>query len=129
MWDKNVVEVSMCYKNMVNVPGETIYEVITEEDGRGFGFAYALISKSEPHFHKDLLETYILMEGKLLVHLDKEGAILKYPLAHVQIPKGVTHWAEAYPKGNIARVLVFSRPAWTKKDHHKVDIEKSKQRR
>lgn len=110
----------MWYKNKVEVPGETIYEIITKEDDEGFGLALAVISKSEPHYHNDTLEQYTLLDGKLLVHIGRHQIMLEKPLYTVIIPKGKVHWAEACPKGSSAKVQVITSPAWTPEDHHKV---------
>ncbi len=109
----------MWYQDRVEVPGEVIYKIVTSEEKLGFSVAMALITKSEPHSHNECLESYVLLSGRLTVHLDSERTILDESGCVLHIPKGTVHSAESLDD-TPARVLVISIPAWTKEDHHTV---------
>ena len=112
----------MSYQYKKIVPAErgteTIYEIVTAEDGLGFGFAEAEITRSARHYHLKTSETYVLISGRLKVWAGRNVYILAKPGDAIEIPKGVTHWAENLdPKGS-SRITVHSTPAWTSDDHH-----------
>ena len=50
---------------------ETIWEIVTEEDGFGFGLALVRIADewNEPHFHEGTLEIYMVVWGQIEVRL------------------------------------------------------------
>lgn len=108
------------YKNKVENPNETVYEVITAEDGLGWGMVYADFGESEAHFHNKISETYIVLEGELEVILGK-GDIRRLKVGDsVFIKPGVKHKARAV-SGKSARIAAFTFPAWYPEDHHIIE--------
>lgn len=100
------------YKNKIDLPKETIYEIITADDNTGFGIALADIKKSDPHFHRKTVEVYTLISGKLVVHLGDHKVVLLSRGDTVTIPPCTIHWAEGD-----GRILVETIPAWIFEDH------------
>lgn len=116
---------SSLYKNRVENPEETVYEIITTEDSLGWGLAIADIRRSKPHIHYKTKEFYIVLEGSLKVTLRGKSCILKTGES-VEISPKIWHKAEAVGE-NYARIAVISFPAWRLEDHH-VLKEKIKQK-
>ena len=115
----------MWYKRKVAVPDglETIFEVLAEEDGLGFGLAVADVIRSVPHFHRFTRETYILVSGRLQVVIGNGTHHLCEPGHAVDIPPGMIHWAKSADDAP-ARVLVLTFPPWSPEDHVILDDEK-----
>ncbi len=107
----------MWYKNRVELPGEIVYEIVTGEDGQGFGLAVASIMSSKPHHHLVTTEVYTWISGRLIVHIDGHPFLLERPGAGVKIPLGTIHWAESLDQTTYARISVVTVPAWTPEDH------------
>jgi len=103
------------YKNKVEHPKETVYEIITAENGLGWGLAIADIEESELHVHKKVKEIYVVLEGALEITLDGHRGRFK-PGTCIEIFSGVKHKARSLRKER-ARVGVFSIPPWISKDH------------
>ena len=109
MWYKNKVKASL---------GETIYEIITEEDGLSFGMAVADIERSEAHMHRDTTEIYTVLEGEVELTIDGKTKILTAGDT-ITIRPGPVHSAKSLTKKR-ARVSVTSSPPWSPSDHHLV---------
>lgn len=107
------------FKNRVEVPGETIFEIVTEGDGVDFGVAEVEIIDSLAHFHKETREVYILLSGKLEIRLNDKTVVLENYGETVTIPQNVVHSAKSLGYGP-AGVLIVTMPAWTQADHHLV---------
>lgn len=132
LWMKRAagVEPPWDYKRKLTLPGEVIYEIITEEDGLGFGIAIAEISESRAHFHRHAKEFYFLLEGSISVEImniwgardpvasaENSVVILHAYNRMLYIPPGHPHQAKKIGE-NPGKVLVFTTPAWSSKDHH-----------
>ncbi|HUU50249.1 MAG TPA: cupin domain-containing protein [Nitrospinota bacterium] len=104
------------YKNKVENPNETVYEVITAQDGLGWGLAIVDIKESELHVHQQIKEAYIVLEGKLELDLDGNLHQLKKGESIEILPK-VKHKAKSLGQ-DPARIVALSFPAWTFEDHH-----------
>ena len=70
--------------------------------------AIAIIERSEPHFHKEITETYRVLRGTLLVALAGEGFVLKVGDS-ITITPGQIHHAKAI--GDPAWIEVLCDPA------------------
>jgi len=103
------------FANKIEVPGETIYEVITEEDKTGFGIAVVEIVHSQPHHHYHTQERYVLVEGALEVYLPGQRVRLEKAGESVMIPCAATHSARGIY--GPARVIAVTIPAWASSDH------------
>lgn len=109
------------YKQKIDLPDannplETIYEIVTAEDGEEFGYAVADVRRSVPHFHYYTDETYTLLSGMLRVHIDGVEYDLTKIGQSIAIPIHKPHWAESLT--NVpARIGVHTMPAWTPEDH------------
>ena len=67
----------MWYKNkVVASPGETIYEIVTAEDGQSFGIAVAEIRESKAHYHDYITEVYTVLEGEVEVTIDGKTQVM-----------------------------------------------------
>lgn len=86
-------------------PSEIICEL-------GNGKAIAVIDASQPHYHKKITETYIVLNGELSVFLDEKETRLR-PGDRLIIKPGVVHYA----LGQEAWVEVIAEPEWTPEDH------------
>ncbi len=107
----------MWYKKRVELAGETIYEIVSGEDNQGFGLAVADIIRSQPHFHRNTVESYTLLSGRLVVYKDGRPFLLEHPGATIKILLGSIHWAESLDQYVPARISVVTVPAWTAEDH------------
>ena len=103
--------------------GETIYEIITKEDGFGFGLALARIVQTEPHYHTLTQELYVVVSGMLDLEIGRfrhSQPELHYKLgtgrAH-SIPIRRVHQASAYDC-KAAWVYVFTFPSFDPTDYH-----------
>lgn len=104
------------YKNKVENPKETVYEVITVADNLGWGLAIADIEESELHFHNQTKELYIVLEGSVEVTMDSETKVLKEGDS-LEILPGLKHKAKSLGSDR-ARIVAITIPAWTLEDHH-----------
>ena len=101
---------------------EVVHEIITEEDGLGFGLAVADIVRSEAHHHEEgMVETYTLISGSLVVMVDGQDFILKKPGNTLTILPGQRHYARSENGKTPARITVLSTPAWRPENHHLVN--------
>jgi len=104
------------YKNKVENPNETVYEIINAQDGLGWGLAIADIKESELHVHQQIKEVYTILEGRLELDLDGNLHQLKEGESIEILPK-VKHKAKSLGQ-DPARIVALSFPAWTPEDHH-----------
>jgi|SRR3972149_2629374 len=96
--------------NKVALPKETIYE---SGIGGPIGIALAMIKESEPHYHNEMTEWYMVVEGSAIAFIDsKEVRLKKYDV--LKIPPKSIHYVKA-EEG--VEVWVVSHPPWRKEDH------------
>lgn len=107
------------YKNKVENPGETVYEIIVAKDDVGFGLAIVDIKKSQLHVHREITEDYLVRNGTLEVILNGKCQVLRKGES-ITIPPNVEHEARSLEQ-NPARIIVVSYPAWTSEDHNLVE--------
>lgn len=100
----------------VRIPGEVIYEVITEEDGQEFGVAIADVEEAQPHHHNKTSETYVLVSGEIEINIDGARHKLTRPGESIEIPLGKVHFGKSLGDGP-ARVAVITTPPWSSEDH------------
>lgn len=110
------------YQLRIDLPKETIYEMIGAQDGLGWSLAIADIIQSEPHFHRHTLETYTVVEGDLEVNLEGRFYLL-HPGDSMLIPLLSVHSARSLTD-QPARILVSCIPGWTAEDHLPANKEK-----
>ena len=110
---------SSLYKNKVENPNEIVYEVITTEDGLGWGMVFADFGESEVHFHNKISETYVVLEGELEVVLGEDDIRRLKTGDSIFIKPGLKHKAHAVGR-KPARIAAFTFPAWYPEDHHLV---------
>ena len=104
--NKNII------KNSENNPTEILCEVEPTSDHPEYSLAVAVLDKSVPHVHHKTKETYTVIKGKLVLHVDG----IKHELSEgeeMNIETGQVHWAE----GNETWVECYSEPGWTFEDH------------
>jgi len=103
-------------KNILQLPEEDPAEIICETDPSslhpGFSTAITAIRKSQPHFHKVMVETYTVNKGQLKLTVDGKKLTLNEGDEYTIQPNQV-HSAE----GDFTIVLVESKPGWTPDDH------------
>ena len=76
--------------------------------------AIAIIEWSEPHFHREITETYRVLRGTLLVARAGEGFVLQVGDS-ITITPGQIHHAKAL--GDPAWIEALCDPAWRADDH------------
>jgi len=103
------------YQFKLNLPQETIYELVGEKDNLAWSLAVADIKQIVPHFHRHTLETYTVVAGILEVTINNENSVLRAGDV-VTIPINAIHTARSLSEGP-ARILVSCLPAWTEEDH------------
>lgn len=113
------------FQYQLNLPKETIYELISSHDGLGWSLAIADIVDTVPHYHRRTLETYTVVTGILEVTVDDEKHVL-HPGDVITIPIGSIHSARSLTQ-EPARILVSCLPGWTSDDHNLVETEKNKE--
>lgn len=101
-------------KLLLTGPTETIYELIGARDGLGFSFAIADVTQSAAHFHRNLLESYMVIAGQLDVSIDGITSVLQ-PGDSIFIPRGAIHVAKSLTD-EPARLLVPCVPGWVFED-------------
>lgn len=108
----------MPIKQKIELPNETIYEILCEEDGLGCGAAVADIVCSEAHHHEVMTEVYVLVSGALRLYLVEPNQVIHLSARgqSFTILPGITHFAEQVGE-EPARVIVNSIPSWTPSDH------------
>lgn len=95
------------------IPEQDPLEIVVEvEKTSNQSIAVAIIERSAPHFHRNMIETYLVETGPLTLHVDGETYVLQKGDVFIIRP-GQVHWAE----GNRVRVKVVASPAWTPEDH------------
>jgi len=118
MWDnksmnkKEVIkELSGEYpgKKIIEIPEDNPREIICEISP---GVAIAVIDKSEPHYHKEMTETYEILRGDLDVYKDNIKSSLSIG-DKITIEPGVIHYAI----GDETWVEVTANPPWSSEDH------------
>lgn len=103
------------YKFKLELPKETIYELVGTNEGLGWSLAIADIIESEPHYHHFTSETYTLVTGILEVSIDGAKHVM-HPGDVLVIPLDTVHSAKSLNE-QPARVLVSCVPGWTQEDH------------
>lgn len=103
------------YKLRIDLPNETIYELVGTEEGLGWSMAIADIVQTAPHYHRDLSETYIVVSGLLEVTVDDKSYVMRQGDVMV-IPTNAVHSARSLTD-EPARILVSCVPGWTPEDH------------
>lgn len=92
------------------------HEVVVEVDGcEDESTAIALVERSEPHFHIRTEERYVVVSGRLHVHVEDQSFTLG-PGKVITILPGFVHWAESAEE-TPARIRVIASPPWTPEDH------------
>lgn len=104
-------------KNIVCLPEDDPNEIICEVDPSvehpEYNKAIAAIHKSEPHYHKEAVETYHVLRGELHLFVNEVEHILKPGDVFVVHPNEVH-----YAVGDFTLVEVDSEPGWTPDDHY-----------
>lgn len=108
----------------IDVPGERIYEFVTEADGRPYGIALVELMASQRHVHRETKEVYVLVEGTAEAHItrgERMGMlrVLRVPGDCAEISPNEPHWARS-TNDQPAHVIVISTPPWQETDHHLV---------
>jgi len=96
-------------KKIILDPPENPTEIICEIEN---GIAIAIIDESRPHYHKKATEFYEVLQGDLIITIDKR----KYKLKKgdkITIKPGKIHSV----KGNETWVSCLSKPGWKSEDH------------
>jgi len=109
--EKVINELSQKYpgKKIIKNDEENPTEIICEIES---GLAVAVIDKSIAHYHRKTTETYEIIKGELIVYKNsiqyklKEGDKLTINPEEMHYAVGNESWAK-----------VYSKPAWTQKDH------------
>jgi mannose-6-phosphate isomerase-like protein (cupin superfamily) len=100
--------------NKVQLRAELIYESAINGP---IGIALALIRESEPHYHNETTEWYLVTKGNAVAFLDnKEIPLKEYDVLMIE-PKTV-HYIKS---DNEVEIWVISYPPWRKEDHHLVN--------
>jgi mannose-6-phosphate isomerase-like protein (cupin superfamily) len=86
-------------------------EMVAEITG---GPAIAIIERSQPHFHREITETYRVLRGTLLVARAGEGFVLDVGDSITINPSQIHH---AKALGDPAWIEVLCDPAWRADDH------------
>lgn len=73
------------------------------------GRAIAIIERSEPHFHREITETYRVLRGTLLVARASKGFVLQGGDSITITPSQIDH---AKALGDPAWIEVLCEPAW-----------------
>jgi quercetin dioxygenase-like cupin family protein len=104
-------------RNVVLLPKEQPTEIICEADPSSnhpaYNRAIAAIQKSAAHYHKQAVETYTVLKGKVVLYIDKERVELREGESHVIQPQQIHH----VESESFALVQVDSKPGWTADDH------------
>ncbi len=99
--------------NKVELPKETVYESGLEGP---VGIALALIRESEPHYHNEMTEWYLVTKGSAKAYLDgKEVYLKEYDV--LKIPPRTVHYVKAEKE---IELWVITQPPWKPEDHHRV---------
>lgn len=98
-------------------PSEVIFEVATETDELGYGFARAEIKESQLHVHQGTREIYIVVKGSGTICLNDEHIPLRVGDC-VVIEPGTEHHVHS---GNNLEVHVYTFPAYNPEDHQSLD--------
>jgi mannose-6-phosphate isomerase-like protein (cupin superfamily) len=100
----------------VKNPRETIWELFCRAHELGWGIAIADIDQSTAHYHKESIEVYVVVEGKLAVIIDGRNQYLN-PGETVTICPGSVHQANSMTESP-CRLVTISIPAWQAEDHY-----------
>lgn len=103
------------YKTRLDLPGETIYELIGTDKNLGYSCAIADIIESQPHYHKHTAEAYVMLAGIAEVTINDVQHVL-YPGDVLAIPLNGVHFVRSLTN-QPARILVSCVPGWTAEDH------------
>jgi len=95
-----------------NNPEEILCEYELTEKHPDWSEAISVINKSVPHYHKKMTETYEVLNGDLVVHVNGKKHKIKKGETFVIEPNQI-HWAE----GDETWIKVLAKPGWTVKDH------------
>lgn len=103
-------------KNIVRLPESDPKEIICEFDPPDehpeWSRALAVIDKSQPHYHRKMTETYMVVRGELKLFVNNEQYVMYEGQSWTILP-GQVHWAE----GDATWVEVYASPAWCAEDH------------
>ena len=100
------------FKNDENNPTEILCEVKPATQHPEYSLAISVIDKSIPHQHKNTVEIYNVIKGKLSLHVGDKTVTLNEGDSY-EIPLNTIHWAE----GKETWVECASKPGWTYNDH------------
>lgn len=101
-------------------PTEIICEIEPTQDHPGYSKAIAVIQQSLPHYHRYLTETYTVIEGLLVLHIDGQVIKLKKGDQYTITPNQIH-----YAKGKSAWIECYSKPGWYIEDHIIIEKELS----
>lgn len=111
---------SHLYQSRVDLPNDTVYEIVTSNDGLGWSLAVIDIGKGgDAHYHLHTAETYTVLSGTIEVLVDGQAIILRAGETF-KVPLNTVHSAHSTSDAP-ARVLVSCIPGWTPEDHHVVE--------
>jgi mannose-6-phosphate isomerase-like protein (cupin superfamily) len=93
-------------------PTEILCEIEPSTEHPEYSIAIAAIKSSSPHYHKETVETYEVIEGSLDLYVEEKL---------IKLNQGETYTVSIrkkhYAKGDFTIVKVTSHPGWTLKDH------------
>lgn len=106
------------YQSRIDLPDDTVYEVVSTQDGIGWSAAIVDVGPNSrgAHFHSYISETYTVLNGSIEMVVDGESTILEVGDTFT-VPLGGVHYAHSLDE-TPARVLVTCVPGWTPDDHH-----------
>src|SRR3989344_7149008 len=121
---------SLCQRarRIVEAPGEVIHEIVSSEDGLGYGEAVILLQESKPHVHFQTAEAYFMLEGSADVFITDDCGATRtttlLPGKSLSIPIGSWHYAKSNSPSP-ACLIAITMPAWSSVDHiTREDVEK-----
>lgn len=95
-----------------NNPKEILCEIEPTASHPDWSEVVAMIDQSEPHYHRQTVETYRVESGTLTLILDGEEIVMNVGDEYTVTPP-LVHFA----RGEATRVWVRSEPGWTPEDH------------
>lgn len=104
-----------------NAVQEIICELPPNNNRLNQSVAIAMLGRSDLHFHREMVEVYEVLHGRLRVWLGDEPTDLEFCDSLI-IPPGTKHKAEAI--GTSSTVKVICSPPWKQADHYLVSTPK-----
>ena len=103
-------------------PKEIICEIEPTKNHSDYSEAIAVIDQSAKHVHKITTEKYEVIQGTLILTINRNDVTLKQGKIFTVLPN-----EEHSAKGSSTWVRVTSHPGWTPKDHIVIpsEVEKS----